>query len=228
MCGRFTLRSPARDVAKAFGVALADDWQPRYNIAPTQAVFAVRRLAAESGRQAAMLHWGLIPAWADDPAIGNRLINARAETLATKPAFRRAFRQRRCLIPCDGFYEWQKQGRAKQPYFITAEQGGLFALAGLWEHWERNGLTIESCTVITTEANSLVAALHDRMPVILPPAAHDQWLDPMEQDPARLEPLLRPFPTESMRLQAVSPLVNNPRNDTPKCLEPAGQRMFDW
>jgi putative SOS response-associated peptidase YedK len=245
MCGRFTLRSPARDVAKAFG-ALFDEtslplnWQPRYNIAPTQPIPVIREVAPQppdsadsppapepSGRELAFLHWGLIPAWADDPSIGSRLINARAETLATKPAFRTAFRRRRCLIPCDGIYEWQKQGRRKQPFFITAGDG-LFALAGLWEHWERNGLTIESCTIITTEANSLVAELHDRMPVILPPDAYGPWLDPEEQEPARLQAWLRPYPAEAMRLQAVSPLVNNPRNDSPACLEKAGQRTFDW
>lgn len=227
MCGRFTLRTPARDVARAFGVAPEPDWPPRYNVAPTQSVPAVRQLPGEP-RQLVFLQWGLIPSWADDPSIGNRLINARAETLASKAAFRGALRQRRCLIPCDGFYEWQKQGRLKQPYYLTVAGGGLFALAGLWEHWEHGELAIESFTIVTTEANSLLAPLHDRMPVILPPAAYDLWLDPSEQDVQRLQPLLSPYPAEAMSCRAVSPLVNSPRNDNPACLEGKTQQTFGW
>lgn len=227
MCGRFTLRTPARDVARAFGLDLLDDWPPRYNVAPTQSVAAVRQPAGEQ-RQLVFLHWGLVPSWADDPTIGNRMINARAETLATKPAFRKAFRQRRCLIPSDGFYEWQQQGRQKQPYYFTLADGGLFALAGLWERWEKNALVIESCTIITTAANSLVAPLHDRMPVILPPDDYELWLDANVEDVERLQPLLRPLPPEAMRARPVSTLVNSPRNDSPACLEGKTQQTFDW
>lgn len=227
MCGRFTLRTPARDVARAFGLDLLDDWPPRYNVAPTQSVAAVRQPAGEQ-RQLVFLHWGLVPSWADDPTIGNRMINARAETLATKPAFRKAFRQRRCLIPSDGFYEWQQQGRQKQPYYFTLADGGLFALAGLWERWEKNALVIESCTIITTAANSLVAPLHDRMPVILPPDDYGLWLDANVEDVERLQSLLRPLSAEAMRARPVSTLVNSPRNDSPACLEAKTQQTFDW
>lgn len=214
-------------MARAFGLDLFDDWPPRYNVAPTQNVTAIRQLAG-GPRQLVFLHWGLVPSWADDPTIGNRMINARAETLATKPAFRKAFRQRRCLIPSDGFYEWQKQGREKQPYYITLADGGLFALAGLWEHWEHNGLAIESCTIVTTAANSLVAPLHERMPVILPADAYALWLDPSVEDVDCLQPLLRPYPAEAMRTRAVSTLVNSPRNDSPDLLEGKSQQTFDW
>jgi putative SOS response-associated peptidase YedK len=207
------LRTPAADVARAFGLRELPLFEPRYNIAPSQAVLAVRQPADAEDRQAVWLKWGLVPSWAKDPKIGNRLINARGDTVAEKPSFRTAFRRRRCLVPADGFYEWQRVGSHKEPYHIYMADGRPFALAGLWEHWEGDGETIESCTLVTTEANAKVAELHDRMPVILDPADYDLWLDPAVQDPAAVTPLLRPFPPEQMAFHAVSTWVNNPAHE---------------
>jgi putative SOS response-associated peptidase YedK len=219
MCGRFTLRAPAADVANYFDLPEIPLLEPRYNVAPTQPVAVVRADAA-GHRRLDRLAWGLVPSWASDPTIGNRLINARAETIAEKPAFRRAFRQRRCLVVADGFYEWQRAGRQKQPYYITAARSGPFALAGLWEQWQRNDLLITSCTIITTEANERVRPLHDRMPVILPPEAWPRWLDPGINDPATVEPLLAPCPTEFLVTFPVSMAVNRPSYDRGDCIEP--------
>lgn len=196
---------------------------PRYNIAPTQPVAAVRMggSTAAPGRQLTELRWGLIPHWAKDPAIGARMINARAETVTEKPAYKAALRRRRCLIPADGFYEWRKHGRRKQPYFITMQDDRLFALAGLWERWEGSDHSyIESCTVLTTEPNERVRPIHNRMPVIVSPESYDLWLDPAVEDAAPLAPVLRPYPPEPMQSQPVGPVVNNPRNDSPECIAP--------
>jgi putative SOS response-associated peptidase YedK len=206
---------------------------PRFNIAPTQPVAAVR-LAPESGqRQLAFLKWGLVPAWAKDPAIGNRLINARAESVAEKPAFRAAFRRRRCLVVADGFYEWQRSGGRKQPYFIRLRDDRPFAFAGLWESWEGKDVPrtfwetvpgtslLETCTLITTGPNELMEPIHNRMPVILAPNDYDRWLDPAIQEPDALRPLLRPYPASAMLALPVSPHVNNPRNDDAECIAPA-------
>jgi putative SOS response-associated peptidase YedK len=222
MCGRFTLRAPAKAVAKQFRVAEAPLFEARYNIAPTQQVTAVR--AADGARQLVTLRWGLIPPWAKERSIGNRLINARADTVATKPAFRSAFRKRRCLIPADGFYEWQKIKGGKQPYHIHMKDGSLFAFAGLWERWHNpeDGEEIESCTILTTDANDLMRPLHDRMPVILPEEVHDAWLDPAQQQPEDVMPLVRPFPSEALETTPVSAYVNNARHEGPECLAPAG------
>jgi putative SOS response-associated peptidase YedK len=222
MCGRFTLRSSSTKVAETFGLSEAPLFEPRYNIAPTQPVAAVR--ATPEGRQLASLRWGLIPSWADDPSIGYRMINARSETVATKPSFRSAFKNRRCLIPADGYYEWQKTDGKKQPYLIGMRDGTPFAFAGLWEHWERGQEPIESCTILTTAANDLTGPIHDRMPVILDPKDFDLWLDPQVQDPKALEPFLRPHVAETMMAYQVSTLVNNPRNEDPRCVEPSGMR----
>jgi putative SOS response-associated peptidase YedK len=219
MCGRYTLATNVERIADLFRVTLPD-LRPRYNICPSQPVWAVRA-AVDGGREPALLHWGLVPPWADDVKIGYKLINARAETAAAKPAFRDAFRRRRCLVPADGFYEWKKVGNRKQPYHIRLRGGGPFALAGLWEVWRRKDEAVESCTVLTTEPNSVVAPLHDRMPVILQPADYDRWLDPTVTDAKVLKPLLRPFAGEPMEAVAVSTRVNNPRFDGPECLEPA-------
>ncbi len=221
MCGRFTLRTPAHALAEAFGVPERPNLAPRYNIAPTQAVAAVRR--ADGGRELVMLRWGLIPAWAKDAVIGNRMINARAETVADKPAFRAAFRHRRCLIAADGFYEWRKTGGgAKQPYHIRLESGAPFAIAGLWERWRPpDGEAVESCTLITTAANALLAPIHDRMPVIVGPEDYDAWLDPEPPSAGALTALLRPYPADRMSAFAVSRVVNDPRNDTEACIAPA-------
>jgi putative SOS response-associated peptidase YedK len=202
-------------LVKIFGVQPAFEWRPRFNIAPTQPVAGVRR--GSSGREAALLHWGLIPSWSKDPAIGSRMINARAETLSSKPSFRK----RRCLILADGFYEWQKTGgRSKQPYLIRLRDSRPFAFAGLWESWSGGDTVVESCTIITTEPNALLAEIHDRMPVILHEQDYDRWLDPAIQDGGELESLLVAYPAEQMAYDPVSTLVNNPRNDAPACAEP--------
>ncbi len=224
MCGRFTLRAPASAIAEHFGLpGEVPPMAPRYNIAPSQPVPAVRlHSTATPQRGLVRLRWGLIPHWAKDPAIGNRMINARAETVARKPAYKAAFRRRRCLVPADGFYEWRKNGRRRQPYFIRLPDDGLFAIAGLWESWEGpDHSVVESCTLLTTEPNELVRPIHNRMPVILPPEHYDCWLDPAEQNLARLAPLLRPYPADLLRADRVSTLVNSPRNDSPECIAPA-------
>ncbi len=220
MCGRYTLATPGDVIAQQFALAATPSLTARYNIAPTQEVPAVR--AAQGGaRELAMMKWGLVPRWAEDPSIGNRLINARSETVAEKPAFRSAFKRQRCLVLADGFYEWQKVGAgAKQPFHIRLAGGGPFAFAGLWEHWQKEGQTVESCTLLTTGPNGLMAPIHDRMPVILDPAEYELWLDPRQTDRARLEPLLDSFPAEGMEAWPVSRLVNSPGNDSPRCIEP--------
>ncbi len=213
-------------VAEQFSVFETSPWRARYNIAPSQPVIAVRMAGggakAASGRELVWLRWGLIPGWADDPAIGNRLINARAETAAQKPAFRAAMRQRRCLVVADGFYEWQKTGKRKVPHLIGMRDDRPFGFAALWEVWQRpDQPAIESCTLLTTEANELVRPLHDRMPAIVAPSDYDRWLDPAVASLERLMPLLRPYPSDVMTAFAVSPLVNSPANDEPRCVEPA-------
>jgi putative SOS response-associated peptidase YedK len=221
MCGRFVRRTPVTDLARFFHFPDGAPEPPRYNIAPTQLVAAVRAPVRVQERELAWLRWGLIPSWADDPKIGYRLINARADTAATKPSFRSAFRQRRCVIPADGFYEWQKTDGKKLPHYFHMRDGKPFAFAGLWDHWEREGEVIESCTILTTEANALLRVIHDRMPVILAPADYDAWLDAATQKPEQIQPFLRPFPAEAMTSHPVSLLVNNPKNESPKCVEPA-------
>ncbi len=225
MCGRFTLRTPMSKVVEHFHLPLFDGTlEPRYNIAPTQQVAAVRVATGNKERELAMFRWGLVPPWADDPKIGSSMINARSETAAAKPPFRAAFQQRRCLVPADGFFEWRSEGKRKLPHHITLCDGGLFAIAGLWERWRRGGETIESCTLLTTDANDLVRPLHDRMPVILPPEFYDHWLDPQITDPDELQALLRPFPAEQMAMTAVEPIVNSPVHDDPRCIEPLRQK----
>lgn len=224
MCGRYNLRTTASEFAEFFAVHVAPEQEPlllRYNIAPTQDVLAVRM--GPEGRETAALRWGLIPSWADDPKIGNRMINARADGVASKPSFRAAFKRRRCLIPASGFYEWQARDRRKQPFHIAPDGGGLMAFAGLWEHWARNGeLPIESCTIITTDANRALSSLHDRMPVILTPAEYDDWL--AESTPRdRLERLLRPAPEDFLDFVPVSTAVNNVRHTGPDCVTPLSQ-----
>lgn len=225
MCGRFTLRTPLKQVADAFDLEptlLADgvEWPARYNIAPTQDVAVVRQGSGE-GRKLSWLRWGLIPSWADDPAIGNRMINARGESLATKPAYRDAFRRRRCLVVADGFYEWKQQARPKQPYHIRLADEQPFAFAGLWDHWERGELSIDSCTIVTTDANELLRPLHQRMPVIVDPADYATWLDPQCQEPETLEALLTSYAADRMTMSPVSTVVNSARSDSPQCLAPA-------
>ncbi len=221
MCGRFTLRTPANQVAEAFGMLPFADLRPRYNIAPSQPV-AVIRLTQADGRELAFLKWGLVPSWADDPAIGYKMINARGDTVATKPSFRKAFKVRRCLVVADGFYEWRKSDGKKQPHYIRLKDDRPFAFAGLWEHWGRDGQEVDSCTIITTDANELMAPIHNRMPVIVAPTDYDVWLDPAIQEVERLQPLMRPFPAGEMTAYPVSTVVNNPRNELAQCVERVG------
>lgn len=218
MCGRFSQRSPAKKVAERFKVEEVPPLVERYNVAPTQSVLVVREPV---GREAAFLKWGLVPRWAKDPAVGNRLINARAETVTEKPSFREAFSRRRCLVPMEGFYEWARRGDRKRPFYFHMKGGEPFAVAGLWEVWEGDGDPLETCTLLTTEANELLAGYHDRMPVILRPEDYDLWLDSEVRSVERLLPLLRPYPREEMTTYAVSLMVNSPSNDSPRCVEPA-------
>ncbi len=230
MCGRFTLTTSAEALARQFElVEVPAELAPRYNVAPAQEVAAVRVLVQGQGRKVQLLHWGLVPSWAKDTKIGYRTINARSESVETKPAFRAAYRERRCLVLADGFYEWQQQGRTKQPHLIRRKDGAPFAIAGLWERWDDpEGEPLESCTLLTCEANALVAKIHHRMPVILQPVHYDLWLDPQQQDPAQLEPLLQPHPAEQMEMISVSPRVNSPRHDDPLCMAPYGNlSLFD-
>jgi putative SOS response-associated peptidase YedK len=217
MCGRFTLAKPAGVIAEAFAVEVTGELPPRYNIAPTQAI-AVVRAGERGGRTLAMLRWGLVPSWAKDEAIGGRLINARGETVAEKPAFRAALAARRCLILADGFYEWQHLGARKQPYHFRLRSARPFAFAGLWERWGAETTALETCTIITTAANEIVAPVHERMPVILPAEAHVQWLAPGRIDPARIKSMLVPHPTGELIAVLVSSLVNNPTNDDSRCI----------
>ncbi|MFO7541820.1 MAG: SOS response-associated peptidase [Thiobacillus sp.] len=219
MCGRFALKNP-QALKAAFDLNETLNLPPRYNIAPSQEVAAVR--TGLHRRELVMLHWGLIPAWAKDMKTGYSLINARAETVAEKPAFRTAYKKRRCIIPASGFYEWKAVAGGKQPYYLTLKNDEPMGLAGLWEHWQSpEGRVIESCSILVTDANALVKQVHDRMPVILPKEAYAAWLDPEEQTPEHLASLLRPFDAEKMTAWPVSRQVNNPRNDEAGCLERA-------
>jgi len=220
MCGRFAFWAPKRRLVEEFSLEDAPEIRPRYNIAPGQDIAAVRE-PREKPRELVMLRWGLIPSWAKDRKTGYRMINARVESVSAKPAFRAAFKKRRCLIPASGFYEWQKTGGRKQPWFITLKNTDLFAFAGLWERWEdlKTKEVIDSCTILTTDSNELVARLHDRMPVILKRPAYDTWLS-WETGLEALKPLLQPIASEEMKAWPVSTLVNNPRNDSPECVKP--------
>jgi len=222
MCGRYNLRATPQEIAEIFALVREPEVVPRFNIAPTQAVPIVRR---DSGghRESAFVRWGLIPSWAKDPTIGASLINARADGIATKPSFRSAFKRRRCLVPADGFYEWQAipGSKLKQPYAIGLKQPGTFAFAGLWETWkDPEGSALETCTIVTTEPNEMMATIHTRMPVILHREDHARWLETSEADAPSLLPLLVPYPAEAMQLTPVSTLVNNVRNESPECLKP--------
>lgn len=219
MCGRFTLRTPAKDIAQLFEVTVPD-FDPRYNIAPSQDVTAVRFNSERGKREFTFLQWNFMPSWSDEPKTKYSMINTRAETVAEKRSFRAAFQKRRCLILADGFYKWQKRDGNKQPYFLHMKDDRAFAFAGLWEHWKGVGEELESCTIIVTEPNELLEPIHDRMPVILRPDDYDQWLDPELSDKERLQRLLRPYPSGEMEAYAVSTLVNKPTNDVEKCVEP--------
>lgn len=215
MCGRYALTSPPAAIAERFHLLWAPKIEAHYNIAPSQMIPVVRETA--EGRALALLKWGLIPWWAKDAHIGAKLINARAESLASKPAFRDAYRHRRCLVPADAFYEWKPVAGRKQPYCIRMRDHTLFGMAGLWEHWVApDGQVVESCTIVTVEANALVGELHDRMPLILAPADYDAWLGAGTMAAA----LPHAVAAEEMVAYPVSPLVSNARNDDPACLVP--------
>ncbi|MGD2112401.1 MAG: SOS response-associated peptidase [Gammaproteobacteria bacterium] len=219
MCGRFALDALPDTLAGHFGVASVPELTPRYNIAPSQDIAVIREGTA--GRECVLLHWGLVPAWSKEPGTKYSTINARAETVADKPAYRAAFRQRRCLIPATGFYEWQQRDGDKVPHHIRLRNGGLFAFAGLWEHWQRGDRSLDSCTLIVTGANRLMAPIHDRMPAILAPAQYAAWLDPSNTDREQLLGMLSPWTATPMEAWPVSRLVNHPRNETARCLERA-------
>lgn len=221
MCGRFSLGLDLADLQDALpDFVFPEALSPRYNIAPSQDVAVVPN--NDSGK-VEFFRWGLIPSWAKDPTIGNRMINARAETLADKPAFRAAYRRRRCLILADGFYEWQATpGRkVKTPMYVRLASGAPFAFAGIWELWRPDDTPILSCAIITTEPNALLAPIHNRMPVILSPEACARWLDSADLPPIRLRDLLKPYPAELMLAYPVSILVNSSANDDPACIAPA-------
>ncbi len=223
MCGRYTLSSPGDMVAEVFGLPYTPELPLRYNIAPTQESAVVRVPAHGAPRRLDMLRWGLVPFWAEDAKIGNRMINARSEGIENRPAFGESFRRRRCLVPADGFYEWMPTGdrRAKQPYHLRRADRRPFAFAGLWSRWRPPaGPPLETYTILTTDAAPGIRAIHDRMPVILEPDRFDLWLDPAVEDPERLKPLLAPHLPESFEAVAVSTRVNKPEHDEPDCLEP--------
>ena len=218
MCGRFAFYSPTEAAAALFGVEGSVDVEPRYNIAPTQYVAAVRD-GADEQRELVMLRWGLVPFWAKDPSIGNRMINARAETVAEKPSYRNAYKHRRCLVLADGFYEWRRQGDVKTPHYISLASGEPFALAGLWENWtdKESGESLQTTTLITTEANDFMALLHHRMPVILEAATATDWLagsNDLLDDVAAITPALQAWPVDRR--------VTNSRNEGDDLVRPAG------
>ena len=222
MCGRFTLTVDPAEMQETFsGYTFPAKFAPRFNIAPTQPVLAIPN---DDQNTADFFVWGLIPMWAKDPSIGNRLINARGETLEEKPAFRGSLKYKRCLILADGFYEWKGalSKKVKTPFFFHMKDRKPFAFAGLWDSWNSpDGSVIKSCTIITTEPNELAAIVHDRMPVILHPKDYAKWLDPSTQTPDQLKPLIKPFPAELMNAYPVSTLVNTPANDSPELVVPA-------
>ena len=223
VCGRFALATEKHILEILYDLELRGDLnllKPRYNIAPSQQILGLRLSDEGAKRELAALKWGLVPFWAKDPSIGSQMINARAETAAQKPSFREALKKRRILIPVSGFYEWKKEtGGSKQPYYITRKDGALFSLAGLWERWSKGKPVIESATILTTEPNELIAALHNRMPLIISPENYQQWLD-LKTDPDQINALLRPAPVESFTAYPVSTLVNKPVNDNPDLIIP--------
>jgi putative SOS response-associated peptidase YedK len=215
MCGRFTLREPLGPLVERFMARLVAelDWPPRYNIAPTQEALVIR--SEEGERVAAPLRWGLVPSWAKDTKLAASMTNARAETVAEKPAFRAAFKKRRCLVPADGYYEWRREGKLRLPHLYQIHGGEPFAFAGLWERWQ----DLETFTILTTSANALAAQVHDRMPVILSPLDSARWLDPAS-DPNALLRILEPYPAADMTDTPVSTYVNNSRHEGPDCISP--------
>ena len=222
MCGRFTLTVNPAELQDTFtDYIFPTRYVPRFNIAPSQPVLAIPN---DEKNTADFFIWGLIPMWAKDPSIGNRLINARGETIAEKPSFRGSFKHKRCLVLADGFYEWKSNAgkKTKTPYFIHMKDRKPFAFAGLWDSWEgSDGSSVKTCTIITTEPNELMESLHNRMPVILHPRDYGKWLDTSPQTPENLLPLIKPYPADFMSAYPVSTLVNKPDNDSPQLVVPA-------
>jgi putative SOS response-associated peptidase YedK len=222
MCGRFTLVAGEEELQAQFeGIEFPTKFAPRYNIAPSQPVLAIPN---DGTHTAGFFIWGLIPSWAKDPSIGNRLINARAETLAEKPSFRSSYKYKRCLLIADGFYEWKATPgtNTRVPYYVQMKDAKAFAFAGLWAEWRNaDGSELRSCTIITTAPNELIAVIHNRMPAILRPQDREEWLEPSATAPAALEHMLQPYPAEMMRAFPVSTLVNNPATDRADCILPA-------
>lgn len=219
MCGRFDLHLPRELLEEIFGISISRDIMPRYNIAPTQEI-AVVRTNPEHKRQLDFLKWGLIPSWAKDPSIGSKMINVRSETVHEKPAFRTALKHRRCIIPANGFYEWEAVEGKKKPLYVKMKDDSLMLFAGIWDHWKPGeGDEIESCSILTTSSNDLIAHLHDRMPVILDIDDIDFWLDPHLVQPSPLQSLFRPYPSAKMYMYPVIDIVNSPKNDNPACIE---------
>jgi len=220
MCGRFTLTADLPLLAERFHFDAADlALTPSYNVAPGQQVLSV--IHDGTHPRAGYLRWGLVPSWARDPSVGHRMINARAETVAEKPSFRQALQRRRCLVLADGFFEWRRDGATKTPMYIRLNGHEPFAFAGLWDTWkDATGTPLATCTIVTTAANALVAPIHQRMPVILPPEAEAVWLDRRVTAPDELLALLTPYAPEHMQAYAVSPAVNSPRHNAPDCIVP--------
>jgi putative SOS response-associated peptidase YedK len=223
VCGRITLTSSARELARQFDLhpgAELPALEPRFNVAPSQDIAAIREDRA-GRRVLSFERWGLVPPFASDPSIGNRMINARAESVATRSAFASALRARRCIVPADGFYEWSGRGAERRPYVFRRPDGGMIGMAGLYERWiGKGGEVVDSCTLITAAANELLARFHDRMPVVLAPADYGRWLDRSQEDPEAVLPLLVPCPADWLSASPVSSRINDPRNDDPDCLVP--------
>ena len=219
MCGRYRL-SRRKQIVEEYFESVSDEpeWAPRYNIAPTQPVPVIRQNPKEPVRELSLMRWGLIPSWSKDPSAAAQMINARSETASTKPAFRDAMKSRRCLIPADGFYEWVRTGKTKQPYCFEVNEGELFAFAGIWDRWkDPSGQWIKSCSILTTSPNAVTSAVHDRMPVILDPGNYDLWLDPGMKDVSAASDLLKPCDARLMRCYPVSSRVNDVGNDDDEC-----------
>lgn len=218
MCGRFVTNIPIEVLIEIFGLVAARQYEPAFNIAPTQMVPVVRQVSDHNSLD--LMKWGLVPSWAKDPAIGNKLINARAETVHEKPSFRHAIRYRRCIVPTGGFFEWRHEGKAKTPIFIRMKDGGLMGLAGIWEEWQTpDGSLLDTFSVLTTSSNKLVEPIHDRMPVILPPEDYPVWLNRHLTDPKELARLYLPYSADLMEAYPVSDRVNSPRNNSPELIQ---------
>lgn len=227
MCGRYTLTAKQEELVQRFllkqiAEELMNELKPRYNIAPSQKMLAVRQSPEHGGRELAAFSWGLIPFWAKDPKIGYKTINARSETVAEKPAYRAAIKSRRCLIPASGFYEWlrEEKSRPKQPFYVAMASGDVFSMAGVWESWKSpEGAVIVSCSILTTSANEIMAPVHHRMPVIIDEENYDCWLDLEEKNPEKLKSLFKPYASKQMICYPISTLVNSPRNEGPELLQ---------